>query len=271
MDDFDFDFDFQGEANPGFTGYTISDDPSNYNPYEEILRGFAPNPTGNLETDFVVNERGQIIDTAGNRGSFSFGGNWVPNADLKATSANTDFLKSLFGKAKNIGGKALDFAQTPQGIMALLSALAAYKDRARPSGGGTTQAYAGYKPLQRTMTQGAYGPIARYAANGGIMHAYANGGTVQMEDGGFVMTKKAVDGAGGPRGIAQLVPGARMIGGPPDPTGKRDLTPAVINGPHGQTPAKVSRGEAYIPKAVVQANGGSKAMYDKMHALQRRA
>ena len=168
---------------------------------------------------------------------------------------------------KSFGGKALDFAQTPQGIMALLAALASYKDRARPSGGGTAMAYAGPKPIQRTMQ----GNIARYAANGGIMHAYANGGVVQMEDGGFVMTKKAVDGAGGPQGIKQLIPGARMIGGPPDPTGKRDLTLAVINGPHGQTPAKVSRGEAYVPKRVVAKHGGAKAMYDKMHALQRRA
>lgn len=184
------------------------------------------------------------------------------------TSYNFGNLGNLL---KSFGGKALDFAQTPQGIMALLAALASYKDRARPSGGGTAMAYAGPKQMTRTMTQGAYGPIARYAANGGIMQAYANGGVVQMEDGGFVMTKKAVDGAGGPQGIKQLIPGARMIGGPPDPTGKRDLTPAVINGPHGQTPAKVSQGEAYVPKRVVDNHGGAKAMYDKMHALQRRA
>lgn len=136
-------------------------------------------------------------------------------------------------------------------------------------------AYQGYKPLQRTLTPsqtpGAPGPIARYAAEGGLMRAYAQGGTVQMEDGGFVMTKKAVDGAGGPQGIARLVPGARMIGGPPDPTGKRDLTPAVINGPHGQTPAKVSRGEAYVPKRAVDENGGSQRMYALMNSLQRRA
>jgi hypothetical protein len=172
---------------------------------------------------------------------------------------------------KNIGGKALNFAGTNQGIMAILAALAAAADRQRASGGGTRMAYAGPTPVTRTMTQGKHGPIARYAAEGGLMQAYANGGKVQMEDGGFVMTKKAVDGAGGPRGLASLIPGARMIGGPPDPTGRKDLTPAVIHGPNGQTPAKVSRGEAYVPKRVVDRNGGAQEMYALMNKLQRRA
>ena len=177
----------------------------------------------------------------------------------------------LLANLKKMGGSAGNFATSNQGIMAILAALAAYADRQKPSGGGVAQAYAGAKPVTRTMTQGKYGPIARYAANGGLMQAYAQGGHVQMEDGGFVMTKKAVDGAGGPRGLASLVPGARMIGGPPDPTGRKDLTPAVINGRNGQTPAKVSRGEAYVPKRVVDENGGAKQMYALMNSLQRRA
>jgi len=177
----------------------------------------------------------------------------------------------LLANLKNFGSKAGDFATSNQGIMAILAALAAYADRQKPSGGGVAQAYAGPKPVTRTMTQGQYGPIARYAAEGGLMQAYANGGKVQMEDGGFVLTKRAVDGAGGPRGIAQLVPGARMIGGPPDPTGRKDLTPAVINGPNGQTPARLSNGEAYVPKRVVDQNGGARQMYALMNKLQRRA
>jgi hypothetical protein len=185
--------------------------------------------------------------------------------------ANYTNLDRLFANLRNFAGRAGNFATSNQGIMAILAALAAASDRQRASGGGTNQAYAGPKPVSRTMTQGRYGPIARYAANGGLMQAYAQGGQVQMEDGGFVMTKKAVDGAGGPRGLASLVPGARMIGGPPDPTGRKDLTPAVIHGPNGQTPAKVSRGEAYVPKHVVDDNGGSQEMYALMNSLQRRA
>ena len=186
-----------------------------------------------------------------------------------ATSTGWDKLLNTF---KGMGSKALNFAQTPQGIMALLSAIAARSDRAKPSGGGATMGMPAPRQFTRSVVPGATGtPIARYAANGGLMQAYAQGGRVQMEDGGFVMTKKAVDGAGGPRGLASLVPGARMIGGPPDPTGRKDLTPAVINGRNGQTPAKVSRGEAYVPKRVVDENGGAKQMYALMNSLQRRA
>jgi hypothetical protein len=175
----------------------------------------------------------------------------------------------LLNNLRNLGGRAGDFATSNQGIMALLAALAAYSDRARPSGGGVAQAYAGPKQMTRTMTQGQYGPIARYAAEGGLMQAYANGGKVQMEDGGFVMTKRAVDGAGGPRGIQQLVPGARMIQGPG--TGTSDDIPAVINGRNGQTPARLSNGEAYVPKPFVDRIGGARQMYALMNKLQRRA
>ena len=178
-------------------------------------------------------------------------------------------LQKLINSLKGAGGKALDFAQTPQGIMSLLAALAAYKDRAKPSGGGTPMAYAGPKPVTRTMEQGKYGPIARYAANGGLMQAYAQGGHVKMEDGGFVLTKRAVDGAGGPQGLAALMPQARMIRGPG--TGTSDSIPASIQGPNGVTPAKVSNGEAYVPRRAVQEAGGPQAMYALMNKLQRRA
>jgi hypothetical protein len=131
------------------------------------------------------------------------------------------------------------------GAGAVLGAL----DKRPPSGGGVAQAYAGpKKQLTRTVEQGKYGPIARFAAQGGIMHAYRNGGQVRpfpMQDGGFVMTKKAVDGAGGPQGLASLVPGARMIRGPGH--GTSDSIPAYIQGPNGRTPARVSNGEAYVP------------------------
>jgi hypothetical protein len=187
-------------------------------------------------------------------------------ADIAASGSFSDFIKSLGGVAKD----ALTSKAGLAGLMALLSYLD--RDKGQQYGGGTTQAYAGpSRPLTATTEQGKYGPIVRYAANGGLMQAYANGGKVQMEDGGFVMTKKAVDGAGGPRGIQQLVPGARMIGGPPDPTGRRDLTPAVIHGPKGVTPAKVSSGEAYVPKHVVDQHGGPDRMYAIMNKLQGRA
>jgi hypothetical protein len=182
----------------------------------------------------------------------------------------TGFINSLnrAGGAQKLLGQGLDLASSKGGIAALMALLSAF-DRQKPSGGGVAQAYAGPKPITRTMTQGAYGPIARYAAEGGLMQAYAQGGKVQMEDGGFVMTKRAVDGAGGPRGIQQLVPGATMIRGPG--TGTSDDIPAVINGRNGQTPARLSNGEAYVPKPFVDRLGGARQMYALMNNLQRRA
>ena len=103
------------------------------------------------------------------------------------------------------------------------------------------------------------------AAKGGIMHAYANGGkVVPMQDGGFVMTKRAVDGAGGPRGIQALVPQARIIRGPGH--GTSDSIPAYIQGPNGRTPARVSNGEAYVPPG-----NDTRKLYALMKALERRA
>jgi hypothetical protein len=171
---------------------------------------------------------------------------------------------------KSMGGKALDFAQTPQGIMALLAAIAGAADRQKAQGGGTKMGMMAPRQYTRTIAPGATGtPIARYAANGGILQAYAGGGHVQMEDGGFVLTKRAVDGAGGPQGIQQLVPGARHIRGPG--TGTSDSIPATIRGPNGTTPAKVSNGEAYVPRTAVQQAGGPQRMYALMHSLQRKA
>lgn len=179
----------------------------------------------------------------------------------------------LIGSAGKLFDSAGKFVGDNKGLMGLLAALGgmyAGKQGVRPaSGGGTTQAYAGpSKPLTGTVTQGKYGPIMTYAANGGLMQAYAQGGPVQMESGGFVMTKKAVDGAGGPQGLRSLVPGARMIRGPG--TGTSDDVPAVIQGRSGTTPARLSNGEAYVPRQQVQEQGGAKRLYSLMNQLQGR-
>jgi hypothetical protein len=192
--------------------------------------------------------------------------------DLTGSRTAADIFSKLFGSGTGSSGvlgglgSLLGSKAGMAGLLALLNAM----DRQKATGGGAAQAYAGPGKIpQRTIVQGKYGPIAQYAATGGLMHAYAGGGPVQMEDGGFVMTKKAVDGAGGPQGIRQLIPDARMIRGPG--TGTSDSIPAVINSPKGQTPAALSNGEAYVPKDIVERLGGAKRMYDMMHKLQRRA
>ena len=206
---------------------------------------------GNLEQDYYVTDRGGV--------NTSYGEVFRP----PTTSANTNWLSKLLKAGKTLGGKAADFATTDRGLMAILAAMASYADRQRPSGGGTTQAYAGYKPLQRTMQ----GNIARYAAQGGIMHAYAQGGSVRpfpMQDGGFVMTKRAVDGAGGPQGMQQRIPEAVPIRGPGH--GTSDSIPAYIQGANGRTPAKVSNGEMYVPPG-----RDTRGLYALMRAMERKA
>lgn len=184
-------------------------------------------------------------------------------------------LGKLGEMLKGMGGKAMDFAGTPQGIMTLLAAFAALKDKRGPSGGGATMGMPAPRQFTRTMTQGQYGPIARYAAEGGLMQAYAQGGEAQayaggqplmMEDGGFVFTRAASDKLG-PQGIAAL--GGKMISAPGNGTNDKGITGII--GKHGITPARVSKGESYFPEEAVEANGGPKRMYAKMNALQRKA
>ena len=165
---------------------------------------------------------------------------------------------------KSMGGKAMDFAQTPQGLMALIAALAGAADRQRASGGGTKMGM--MAPRQYTRSVDPRG-IVRYAAEGGLMHAYANGGVVRpfpMQDGGFVMTGDAVEGAGGIEGLKRVLPEARPITGPG--TATSDSIPATIRGRNGVTPAKVSNGEAYVPPG-----RDTKGLYALMHSLERKA
>lgn len=178
-------------------------------------------------------------------------------------------LSTLKGTGKEIG-RGLT---TPRGVVGLLGILAGLANK-QPSRGGGAPINVSPKQITRTIVPGKYGPIAQYAANGGLMQAYAQGGVVtgtqqrpmQMEDGGFVMTKKAVDGAGGPQGIAQLLPAAKLIRGPG--TGTSDDIPATIE---GNTPARVSNGEMYVPRAQVNRAGGAPALYALMNKLQRSA
>lgn len=223
-------------------------------------------------------DEGGFADAVISKGTQSGGGVETADQEYRTSPASGDtsfsrMIKDMMGAggAKGLLGKGLDFATSKAGLAGLM-ALLSYLDRQKGTtqGGGTTQAYAGpSKPLTRSMVQGKYGPLATYAAQGGLMQAYANGGKVQMEDGGFVMTKKAVDGAGGPRGLTSLIPGSEMIRGPG--TGTSDSIPATIQGPNGITPAKVSNGEAYVPKAVVDDQGGADKMYALMNSLQRSA
>lgn len=101
---------------------------------------------------------------------------------------------------------------------------------------------------------------------------FKGGGSVPMlEEGGFVLTKKAVDGLGkGDNKKGQKVAsrglGAIPIKGPG--TGRSDSIKTSINGKH---PARVSNGESYVPKKEVERRGGAKKFYALMKKAERRA
>lgn len=128
------------------------------------------------------------------------------------------------------------------GLPALLAALAA-KDRQKATGGGYGKAYQSASPLTRTISQGKYGPIAKYAADGGMIDGYAQGG-----------------------GIAAMAKG-RFLRGPGD--GVSDSIPATID---GNQPAALADGEFVIPARVVSelGNGSSEAGARKLHAMMVR-
>jgi hypothetical protein len=185
--------------------------------------------------------------------------------------AGSNIVDTILSSAKGIG-KGLT---TPRGLAGLLGMLLGASQGKQAPRGGISLNLSPSK-VTRKMTQGRYGPTAihEFAANGGLMQAYASGGTVTgtnqnplpMEDGGFVLTAEAVRNGGGPQGIAQLLPGAKLIRGPG--TGTSDHIPATIA---GRTPARVSNGEMYVPKAQVDEAGGARALYALMHQLQRSA
>lgn len=185
-------------------------------------------------------------------------------------SASPSLIDIISNSAKAIGQGMI----SPRGLVGLLGLLAGGLQPTRKESGGVNLNLSPSK-VTRKNVPGKYGPVSlvEYAANGGLMQAYAHGGTVtgtkqnpmEMEDGGFVLTAKAVK-AGTPQGIRQLLPQAQLIRGPG--TGTSDHIPATIA---GRTPARVSNGEMYVPKAQVDAAGGAPALYALMHQLQRRA
>lgn len=247
-----------GDLFGGGSGFDIQEAVSQENPYAALFSQLPSLPSSAL--DFMVNDRGQIVDTAGNIGRF-IEGTWVPSSGINFGQA-AGSLSGLRDLLRGVGSAA-----TSRGGMAGIAALLSMMDRQKARGGGAGTAYAGAKPMTRTMTQGRYGPIARYAASGGLMQAYAQGGSVQpfpMQDGGFVMTKRAVDGAGGPQGMRQEIPEAVPIRGPGH--GTSDSIPAYIQGENGRTPAKVSNGEMYIPPG-----RNTQGLYALMRALERKA
>jgi hypothetical protein len=140
----------------------------------------------------------------------------------------------------------------------------------------------GFQPFSATTptTSGLSAPVAtpmmteeelRRVASLSTPMRMKDGGVPMLEDGGFVLTKKAVDGLGkgsnkkgqenARRGL-----GAIPIKGPG--TGTSDSIKTSIE---GKRPALVSNGEAYVPKKQVAKHGGAKKFYALMKKAERAA
>jgi hypothetical protein len=140
----------------------------------------------------------------------------------------------------------------------------------------------GFQPFSATTptTSGLSAPVAtpmmteeelRRIASLSTPMQMKDGGVPMLEDGGFVLTKKAVDGLGkgdNKRGqkVASRGLGAIPIKGPG--TGTSDSIKTSIE---GKRPALVSNGEAYVPKKQVTKHGGAKKFYALMKKAERAA
>jgi hypothetical protein len=126
-----------------------------------------------------------------------------------------------------------------------------------------------YDPRSQRLVKGS--------SSGGLP-ALARGGSVPMlEDGGFVLTKKAVDGLGrgsnkkgqkvASRGLGAIpIKGAGAKRGP-----KAGVDDKIKTSIEGKRPALVSNGEAYVPKKQVAKKGGAKAFYALMDKAEKQA
>ena len=186
---------------------------------------------------------------------------FTPSADQmsmvpEATAAKPSFMQALGQQFPSNTSKLAGAA----GIAGTLGAFDTPEPPEMPQEPRSTARLSGpvrrpYDPERNLFTD--YGTLQpTYAAKGGEMRSVP-----QLEDGGFVLTKKAVDGMGGQREAAAGL-GAIPIRGPG--TGTSDSIPTTID---GVRPAKVSNGEAYVPRKRVKQAGGAKRLY----ALMRRA
>jgi hypothetical protein len=138
--------------------------------------------------------------------------------------------------------------------------------------------YDAYTPTGRVdMADYEYDPVLggyvekRKPGFGGLF-GFSEGGSVPtLENGGFVLTKKAVDGLGkGSNKKGQKV-ASRGLGAIPirgKGTGTSDSIKTSIE---GKRPALVSNGEAYVPKDKVKRGGGAKKFYALMKKAERAA
>jgi hypothetical protein len=149
----------------------------------------------------------------------------------------------------------------------------------------------GFQPFSATQaaaptTSGLSAPVAtpmmteeelRRVASLSTPMRMKDGGVPMLEDGGFVLTKKAVDGLGkGSNKKGQQVASAGLGAIPIKGAGAKRGPKAGVDDKikttiEGKRPALVSNGEAYVPKKQVAKHGGAKKFYALMKKAERAA
>jgi hypothetical protein len=162
-----------------------------------------------------------------------------------------------------------DVSGISSGLMQLMGS--SIKDAAKNQANEQIRTMAGYEYDPRSQR------LVKSSSSGGLP-ALARGGSVPtLENGGFVLTKKAVDGLGrgnnekgqanAQRGLGAIpIRGAGAKRGPK--AGVDDKIKTTID---GKRPALVSNGEAYVPKKQVAKKGGAKAFYALMKQAEKAA
>jgi hypothetical protein len=112
------------------------------------------------------------------------------------------------------------------------------------------------------------------ATIGGKGAGFKQGGNVsvpQLEDGGFVLTKKAVDGLGKGSNTKGQRTASAGLGAIPIKGKGHGTSDSIKTSIDGKVPARVSNGEAYIPRRNVKKAGGAQKLYALMRQAERRA
>jgi len=224
-----------------------------YNPIETQSRGLVYNP---------IAATGSVIPAR--EAAYGF-------KPIEKTGVPED-LKELYKSTDSGGGMFADFIRNSELAADVRTPRVQYEFDAATQTIRPTQAFLDAIEVRRQQVAAEQAAAAEAAANAYSGGGFKTGGSVPMlEEGGFVLTKKAIDGLGGgdnKRGqqVAKKNLGAKSIRGPG--TGTSDSIRTSIA---GKQPALVSNGEAYVPEKKVKQNGGAKAFYELMARAEKAA
>ena len=177
--------------------------------------------------------------------------------ELKNTSGERNWFDTSVPEVYNVQGQLVQpGSDTAQGTPIMMPMLNAKAKKGQPMYSFAPTYYKGLPPSQDPYQQTT---------------GYAEGGTVHMQEGGFVIPARAVAEAGNGYTDAGFERFAKMGGIPLRGRGDgvSDDIPARI----GSQEARVAAGEVYMPPAAVRRAGGAQKLYalvDQAHKARKR-